>query len=110
MIIIHTILGPQIPFKTKNFASSDVHVNFYTQFLKSGNFATWLRLRTIEAQNELRKRYLQVLCEDDVRKWMIGKHEMELVDLLVRVKDELVSMRMDSDFFLFFFFFFNENV
>nr|CAG8497463.1 9371_t:CDS:10 [Entrophospora candida] len=81
--------GPQIPFKTKNFASSDIYINFYTQFLKSGNFATWLRLRTIEAQNELRKRYLQVLCEDDVRKWMIGKHEMELVDLLVRVKDEL---------------------
>ena len=45
----------------------------------------------MEAQNELRKRYLQVLCDDDVRKWMIGKDEMELVDLLVRVKDELVG-------------------
>ncbi|PKC76048.1 DUF1630-domain-containing protein, partial [Rhizophagus irregularis] len=85
--------GPQIPFKSKNFSttSTDTYLNFYAQFLKCGNFATWLRQRTIEAQNELRKRYLQVLCEDDVRKWMIGKDEMELVDLLVRVKDELVS-------------------
>lgn len=86
-------IGPQIPFKSKNFSttSTDTYLNFYAQFLKCGNFATWLRQRTIEAQNELRKRYLQVLCDDDVRKWMIGKDEMELVDLLVRVKDELVS-------------------
>ncbi|CAG8442651.1 2340_t:CDS:10 [Diversispora eburnea] len=92
--------SPQLkPFKTDNFLRSlqehgnnitNTYVNFYTQFLKCGNFATWLRQRTIEAQNELRKRYLQVLCEGDVQKWIIGKHEMELVDLLVRIRDELV--------------------
>ncbi|CAG8473351.1 12061_t:CDS:2 [Funneliformis caledonium] len=91
--------GPQIPFKSKNFppTTTDTYLNFYAQFLKCGNFATWLRQRTTEAQNELRKRYLQVLCDDDVKKWMIGKHEMELVDLLVRVKDELrLSNKNDS--------------
>ncbi|CAG8509790.1 4666_t:CDS:2, partial [Acaulospora morrowiae] len=91
--------GPQIPFKAKNFPTNttNTYVNFYTQFLKCGNFATWLRQRTIEAQNELRKRYLQVLCEDDVQKWIIGKHEMELVDLLVRIRDELkLSNQQDS--------------
>ncbi|CAG8493065.1 24859_t:CDS:10 [Dentiscutata erythropus] len=91
--------GPQIPFKTKKFQTNttETYLNFYTQFLKCGNFATWLRQRTIEAQNELRKRYLQVLCEGDVKTWMVGKHEMELVDLLVRVKDELkLSTTQDS--------------
>ncbi|CAG8536795.1 2255_t:CDS:2 [Racocetra fulgida] len=91
--------GPQIPFKSKKFPSNatETYLNFYAQFLKCGNFATWLRQRTIEAQNELRKRYLQVLCEGDVKTWMAGKHEMELVDLLVRVKDELkLSTKQDS--------------
>ncbi|RIB02190.1 hypothetical protein C2G38_901698 [Gigaspora rosea] len=90
--------GPQIPFKTKKFQTNttETYLNFYTQFLKCGNFATWLRQRTIEAQNELRKRYLQVLCEGDVKTWMVGKHEMELVDLLVRVKDELKLSKQDS--------------
>ncbi|CAG8618772.1 5455_t:CDS:10 [Gigaspora margarita] len=90
--------GPQIPFKTKKFQTNttETYLNFYTQFLKCGNFATWLRQRTIEAQNELRKRYLQVLCEGDVKSWMVGKHEMELVDLLVRVKDELKLSKQDS--------------
>ncbi|CAG8524328.1 1524_t:CDS:10 [Cetraspora pellucida] len=90
--------GPQIPFKSKKFPSNttETYLNFYAQFLKCGNFATWLRQRTIEAQNELRKRYLQVLCEGDVKSWMAGKHEMELVDLLVRVKDELkLSTKQD---------------
>ncbi|CAG8519128.1 9974_t:CDS:10 [Racocetra persica] len=89
--------GPQIPFKSKKFPSNatETYLNFYAQFLKCGNFATWLRQRTIEAQNELRKRYLQVLCEGDVKTWMAGKHEMELVDLLVRVKDELKLTKQD---------------
>lgn len=68
----------------------DIHVAFYTQFLKCGNFATWLRMRTTEAQKGLRRRYLEVLCEGDIKRWMKGRHEVELVDLLVRVKDELV--------------------
>ncbi|CAG8476394.1 1524_t:CDS:2 [Acaulospora colombiana] len=69
--------SPQLkPFKTDNFLKS---------------------LQEHEAQNELRRRYLKVLCEDDVQKWIIGKHEMELVDLLVRIRDELkLSAQPDS--------------
>ncbi|CAG8464033.1 2903_t:CDS:10 [Paraglomus brasilianum] len=90
--------GSQIPFKSKISATStEVYVNFYQQFLKCGNFATWLHQRTIEAQSELRRRYLQVLCEDDVRKWMFGKDEVELIDLLVRIKDELKTPMQTTD-------------
>ncbi|KAK9763078.1 hypothetical protein K7432_010582 [Basidiobolus ranarum] len=79
--------GPQVQFKT-TFGNSD-WLDFYRQFLKCGNFATWLQWRTAEAQKELQRKYLEVLCDADLNQWMSGKHEVELVDLLLRVKEEL---------------------
>ncbi|KAG0313567.1 Protein dennd6a [Dissophora globulifera] len=81
---------PAIQFKTSTFKSnSEACQTFYKDFLKCGNFATWLRLRTIAAQNELRKRYLEILSLGDVAGWVKGRNEVELVDLLVRMREEL---------------------
>lgn len=62
---------------------------FYREFLQCGNFATWLAGRTDDAQAELQSKYLGVLCEGNVRSWVHGKHEVEVVDLLVRIQDLL---------------------
>ncbi|KAF9357082.1 Protein dennd6a [Mortierella sp. NVP85] len=81
---------PAIAFKTSTFKSnSEACQSFYKDFLKCGNFATWLRLRTIAAQNELRRRYLEILSLSDVAGWVRGRNEVELVDLLVRMREEL---------------------
>ncbi|KAG0228031.1 hypothetical protein BGW41_003573 [Actinomortierella wolfii] len=81
---------PAISFKTPTFKStSEACQNFYKDFLRCGNFATWLRLKTIEAQKELRRRYLDILCLGDVTRWVRGRNEVELVDLLVRMREEL---------------------
>ncbi|RUS21607.1 hypothetical protein BC937DRAFT_92129 [Endogone sp. FLAS-F59071] len=84
--------GPQLPFKSAfstRASATDVTKELYSHFLKCGNFATWLQLRTQEAQRELRKKQLQLLCDADVHEWMRGRHEVELVDLLLKVKQEL---------------------
>ncbi|RUS29010.1 hypothetical protein BC938DRAFT_481171 [Jimgerdemannia flammicorona] len=89
--------GPQLPFKSAfstRASATDVTKELYSHFLKCGNFATWLRLRTQEAQRELHKKYVQMLCDSDMREWMRGRHEVELVDLLLKVKHEL---RQGSD-------------
>ncbi|KAF9584455.1 Protein dennd6a [Lunasporangiospora selenospora] len=81
---------PAIAFKAPAFKSnSEACQSFYKDFLKCGNFATWLRLRTIAAQNELRRRYVETLSAGDVERWVKGRSEVELVDLLVRLREEL---------------------
>ncbi|KAG0358905.1 Protein dennd6a [Podila minutissima] len=87
---------PAISFKTSAFKSnSEACQTFYKDFLKCGNFATWLRLRTIAAQNELRRRYLEILSLGDVAGWVKGRNEVELIDLLVRMREELGSSKGD---------------
>ncbi|KAG0322238.1 Protein dennd6a [Podila horticola] len=87
---------PAISFKTSTFKSnSEACQTFYKDFLKCGNFATWLRLRTIAAQNELRRRYLEILSLGDVAGWVKGRNEVELIDLLVRMREELGSSKGD---------------
>ncbi|KAF9433461.1 Protein dennd6a, partial [Entomortierella beljakovae] len=91
---------PAISFKTSTFQSnSEACQSFYKDFLKCGNFATWLRLRTIAAQNELRKRYLEILSLGDVAGWVKGRNEVELVDLLVRMREELGTSGNQGDLF-----------
>ncbi|KAI7827391.1 hypothetical protein BX661DRAFT_198668 [Kickxella alabastrina] len=43
-----------------------------TQFLKCGNFATWLARRTNEAQRALLSRFRQEICRGDVHAWCRG--------------------------------------
>jgi hypothetical protein len=93
---------PAITFRTPTFkSSSEACQSFYKDFLKCGNFATWLRLRTIAAQNELRRRYLEILSLGDVAGWVKGRSEVEVVDLLVRMREELGSSGTKGDLFNF---------
>lgn len=83
---------PSLQFKSTFKAratTGDPVREFYTQFLKCGNFATWLRLRTNEAQNEVKHRYIQKLCDIDVTRQIASSREVEAVDLLVRFQDAL---------------------
>ncbi|KAI8384127.1 hypothetical protein BD560DRAFT_346078 [Blakeslea trispora] len=51
--------GPQLPFKSTfktRTSTSDPTKELYSQFLKCGNFATWLQQRTIRAEAEIMKR------------------------------------------------------
>ncbi|KAI7898126.1 uncharacterized protein BX663DRAFT_525807 [Cokeromyces recurvatus] len=51
--------GPQLPFKSTfktRTSTTDPTKELYSQFLKCGNFATWLQQRTTRAEAEIKKR------------------------------------------------------
>ncbi|KAG2195921.1 hypothetical protein INT47_002694 [Mucor saturninus] len=52
--------GPQLPFKSTfktRTSATDPTKELYSQFLKCGNFATWLQQRTNRAEEEMNKRF-----------------------------------------------------
>ncbi|KAJ2783971.1 hypothetical protein GGI15_002401 [Coemansia interrupta] len=62
-------------WKSKKASSkkvSDEWQQLYSQFLKCGNFATWLARRTNEAQRALLARFRQEVCNGDVHAWCRG--------------------------------------
>ncbi|KAI9094902.1 hypothetical protein DFS34DRAFT_627620 [Phlyctochytrium arcticum] len=90
-------------------------VDLYRAFLHSANFAAWLQYRTEETYREWRRRYIEVLCADDVADWALQKlsaphahnphrrrhsaPNVECVDLMLRLRDEVVrySPYFDQD-------------
>lgn len=52
--------------------AGDEWVNLYSQFLKCGNFATWLSHRTNEAHRALLARFRQEVSQGDVHAWCRG--------------------------------------
>ncbi|KAG0183266.1 Protein dennd6a [Apophysomyces sp. BC1021] len=81
--------GPQLPFKSTfktRTSTTDPTKELYSQFLKCGNFATWLQLRTTEAQAEMNKRYVQSLCDVDPSR--------SSADLKLRIQEVLYPSSM----------------
>ncbi|KAJ2960634.1 hypothetical protein NQZ79_g4043 [Umbelopsis isabellina] len=89
--------GPQLQFRSTFKTRGDPVREFYTQFLKCGNFATWLRLRTNEAQKEIRERYIRMLCDTNVMQMVSRSREVEIVDLLVRFQEALTLAQSDEE-------------
>ncbi|KAJ2030607.1 hypothetical protein GGI08_009481 [Coemansia sp. S2] len=63
-----------LPWKSKKSSkkTSDEWTQLYVQFLKCGNFATWLAHRTNEAERALLSRFRQELGQGDVHAWCRG--------------------------------------
>lgn len=61
----------------------------YRRFLKSGNFATWLHARTAQSEMELKRLHLAQLCDMDVPKWIADHSEVEVIDLVMQLRDEI---------------------
>ncbi|TPX38260.1 hypothetical protein SmJEL517_g00039 [Synchytrium microbalum] len=66
-------------------------VDFYRLFLKSANFASWLRGRIAEVNRVWRTRYLQVLTESNIVEWIAQQRgaDVVVIDLLMRISSEI---------------------
>ncbi|TPX46522.1 hypothetical protein SeMB42_g03146 [Synchytrium endobioticum] len=69
-------------------------VELYRQFLKSPNFASWLRGRIAEVNRIWRMKYLEVLTECNVSAWVTQQRmsaggDVECIDLLMRIYGEM---------------------
>ena len=66
----------------------------YRKFLKSANFGSWLQIRTGQVNREWRIAYLNVICTQNMEEWarekLLSHRDVEVMDLLLRIQDELV--------------------
>ncbi|KAJ1906249.1 hypothetical protein LPJ81_001449 [Coemansia sp. IMI 209127] len=69
---------------------SDEWMQLYEQFLKCGNFATWLAHRTSEAQRALVVRFRQEVCQGDVHAWCRG------YDYTLGLDEEQLAAEMEA--------------
>ncbi|KAM8778440.1 protein DENND6B isoform 4-T4 [Rhynchonycteris naso] len=95
---------PQIrPFHQDDFLCSLEHagpqltcilkgdwLGLYRRFFKSPNFDGWYRQRRKEMAHKLEALHLESICEANIETWMQGKSEVEVVDLVLKLREKLV--------------------
>uniref|UniRef100_A0A8D0AXG4 DENN/MADD domain containing 6Aa n=1 Tax=Sander lucioperca TaxID=283035 RepID=A0A8D0AXG4_SANLU len=78
--------GPQLTSRLKGD-----WIGLYRHFLKSPNFDGWFRNRRREMTQKLEALHLEALCEEDLEQRVQMHSEVETVDLVLKLKDKLVS-------------------
>lgn len=63
----------------------------YRRFFKSSNFIGWYQGRRKEASQKLQALHAEAISDADLLLWTRDKEEVEVVDLVLRLKDKLVS-------------------
>ena len=71
----------------------------YRRFFNTLNFKCWLQQKQNEAETKLEQLQMELLCEYDVTKWLVGKQEIEIIDQYMNMKKKLdaYSLINDSD-------------
>ncbi|XP_065559019.1 protein DENND6A-like [Artemia franciscana] len=64
-------------------------IGLYEKFLKSQNFAGWLSNRHEDMTRKLQALQLEAFCQTDLLLWSHGKKEVELVDMVLKIKEKL---------------------
>ncbi|XP_058937415.1 protein DENND6B isoform X1 [Kogia breviceps] len=95
---------PQIhPFRQDDFLRSLEHsgpqltcllkgdwLGLYRRFFKSPHFDGWYRQRHKEMTQKLEALHLEAICEANIEIWMKDKSEVEVVDLVLKLRERLV--------------------
>ncbi|XP_052281111.1 protein DENND6A-like isoform X2 [Dreissena polymorpha] len=78
------IAGPQLTCVLKGD-----WVGLYRKFLKSPNFEGWFLHRQYEMNQKLQLLHMEALCQADLVDWIQDKEEVEIVDLILRIREKL---------------------
>ncbi|KAE8281169.1 Protein DENND6B DENN domain-containing protein 6B [Larimichthys crocea] len=98
---------PQIrPFSQDEFMSTLDHtgpqltsvlkgdwMGLYRKFFRSPNFDRWYRHRHKEMTQKLESLHLEVICDADLQGWTKDKSEVEIVDLILKLREKLNKAR-----------------
>ncbi|XP_061108899.1 protein DENND6B isoform X3 [Conger conger] len=68
-------------------------IGLYRRFFRSPNFDGWYRLRHKEMTQKLECLHLEVICEADLLDWIKDKSEVEIVDLVLKLREKLMKAR-----------------
>ncbi|XP_067907781.1 DENN/MADD domain containing 6Aa isoform X2 [Heterodontus francisci] len=80
--------GPQLTSRLKGD-----WIGLYKQFLKSPNFDGWFRSRWKEMTQKLEALHLEALSDADLLIWIQKHTEVEVVDLVLKLKEKLVQAK-----------------
>ncbi|XP_058838175.1 protein DENND6A [Topomyia yanbarensis] len=76
--------GPQLTFTCKGDWEG-----LYKRFFTSPNFKGWYETRYFELQQTLQALHMQTLSESNLTEWVKDKHEVEIVDMILRLRQKL---------------------
>lgn len=94
------------PFDTEEFIKTLEHsgpqltsglkgnwVGLYRKFFYTPNFEGWLRYRQQEINQKLQALHIEAMCQTDLLAWIQDKKEVEVVDLVLRLREKLASIQ-----------------
>ncbi|KAL5014632.1 hypothetical protein ScPMuIL_008902 [Solemya velum] len=61
----------------------------YQRFFRSQNFEGWYHHRQHEVNQKLQILHIEALCEANLMDWISDKEEVEIVDLVLRIREKL---------------------
>lgn len=61
----------------------------YRKFFRSANFRGWYESRRMEQLEKLETLHQETLAKENLSKWIVGKQEVEIVDLILCIKQKL---------------------
>ncbi|RUS83833.1 hypothetical protein EGW08_008414 [Elysia chlorotica] len=76
--------GPQLTSGIKGDWES-----LYRRFFRSPNFDGWYQQRQREVNQKLQILHLEALSDANLSEWIADKEEVEIVDLILKIKDKL---------------------
>ncbi|KAF3430434.1 hypothetical protein E2986_01197 [Frieseomelitta varia] len=71
-------------------------VGLYRRFFRSPNFSGWFYTRHTELSQKLEVIQLEALSQADLKTWVQGKQEVELVDMILRIRQKLEKTYIDE--------------
>nr|XP_053628863.1 protein DENND6A-like [Cherax quadricarinatus] len=63
----------------------------YRRFFRSVNFSVWFNARHQEVSDKLSELHLQALCDADLGGWVCSRSEVEVVDMVLRLRSKLTA-------------------
>ncbi|XP_055922026.1 protein DENND6A [Eupeodes corollae] len=69
----------------------------YQRFFNSPNFKGWYETRHKELQRTLQSIQLQALSGADLNQWAQGKQEVEIIDMIIKLKQKLNLSSIDTN-------------
>ncbi|XP_034948891.1 protein DENND6A [Chelonus insularis] len=76
--------GPQLTIGIKGD-----WVGLYKRFFRTPNFSGWYHKRYKELKHKLQALQLEALSQADLKTWVQGKQEVEIVDMILRIRQKL---------------------
>ena len=61
------------------------------KFFSSKNFEGWFWQRQVEVNHKLSVLHLEALCNADLLQWASDKQEVQVVDLVLKLREKMVS-------------------